>query len=133
MREIHPTIESLGAHVIVVGTGADWQAERLMADGMPFECLVNPDANLYRTLGIGRVGLSEWLRPSTIRRYVRAYRRGGRQGHITGDWRRLSGVAVIDADRRLRWSYVAEGVGDYPSTADVVAALAALEAAREDS
>ena len=126
MRQAHPSIEALGARVIVVGTGADWQAERLMADGMPFECLVDPDANLYRALGIGRVGLGEWLRPSTIRRYVRAWRRGGRQGRVTGDWRRLSGVAVIDTERRLRWQYGATGVGDYPSIADVVSALTAV-------
>ena len=120
---MHPTIESLGARVVVVGTGADWQAERLMAEGMPFECLVDPEANLYRALGIGRVGLGEWLRPSTIRRYLRAIRRGGRQGRITGDWRRLSGVALIGTDRRLLWSYRADGVGDYPSTDEVVRAV----------
>ena len=123
MREAHPTLEATGARVIVVGTGAAWQAERLMADGMPFECLVDPDANLYRALGIGRVGLGEFLRLSTIRRYVSAFRRGGRQGHVTGDWRRLSGVAVIDTERRLRWQYHAAGVGDYPSIEEIVSAL----------
>ena len=123
MREAAPAIAALGARVVIVGTGAAWQAERLMAEGMPFECLVDPDANLYRALGIGRVGLGEWLRPSTIRRYVRAFRRGGRQGRITGDWRRLSGVAVVDPDRRVRWAHIADGVGDYPTVDAVLEAL----------
>ena len=123
MREAHLTIESLGARVIVVGTGAAWQAERLMADGMPFECLVDPDANLYSELGIGRVGFGEWFRPSTIRRYVRAFRRGSRQGRITGDWRRLSGVVLIAPDRTLRWAHRATGVGDYPAIDAIIAAL----------
>jgi len=123
LREAHPVIEDLDASIIVVGTGAAWQAERLMADGMPFECLVDPDANLYRALGIGRVGVTEWLRPSTIRRYVRAFGRGARQGRLTGDWRRLSGVAIVGADRRLAWVYRADGVGDYPAIIEIERAL----------
>ena len=110
--------------MIAVGTGADWQAARLMADGMPFECLVDPHATLYQALGIGRVGLGEWVKPATLRRYVAAYRRGGRQGRITGDWRRLSGVALIDPRGRLSWLYRATGVGDYPPIYEVLRVLA---------
>ena len=33
-----------------------------MAEGMPFECLVDPEARRYRALEIGRVGITEWLR-----------------------------------------------------------------------
>ena len=127
MREAHTDIEALGARVIAVGTGAGWQAERLMADGMPFECLVDPDATLYQALGIGRVGLGEWVKPATIRRYVAAFRRGGRQGRITGDWRRLSGVALINPNRTLSWLYRAGGVGDYPSVDEVLGMLAERE------
>ena len=72
MREAHPAIDAAGADVIAPGTGAGWRAKHLMAEGMAFECLVDPEANLYRALGIGRVGLGEWLRPSTIRRYMAA-------------------------------------------------------------
>ncbi len=109
--------------VVVIGTGADWQAARLMHDGLPFECLVDPDANFYRALGIGRVGIGEWLRPSTLRRYLGAYARGARQGRVTGDWRRLSGVALIATDRTVMWSYIADGVGDYPTVGEVMRAL----------
>lgn len=116
----------MGVSVVVVGTGAAWQAERLMAEGMPFECLVDPDAHLYEALDIGRVGMGEWFRPSTIRRYVAAFGRGSRQGRITGDWRRLSGVAVIGPDRRLRWVYHATGVGDYPQLGEVERVLSEL-------
>jgi hypothetical protein len=125
LREAYGSIDALDTGVVVVGTGAAWQAERLMAEGMPFECLVDPDANLYRALGIGRVGVGEWLRPSTIRRYVAAFRRGSRQGRITGDWRRLSGVALIAPDRTVRWAHVATGVGDYPTIDAIREALTA--------
>ena len=123
MREAETAIRALAVDVVIVGTGAAWQAERLMADGYPFACLVDPEANLYRELGIGRVGFTEWLRPSTVRRYARAIGRGSRQGTVTGDWRRLSGVAIIDPDRRVRWTYLASGVGDYPTVATVLDAV----------
>ena len=122
MREVTAELEALDTGVIVVATGAAWQAERLMAGGYPAECLVDPDADLYRALGIGRVGVGEWLRPSTARRYLAAFRRGSRQGRLTGDWRRLSGVAVVDPDRTVRWAHVADGVGDYPSIPEVLEA-----------
>ena len=94
-----------------------------MADGMPFDCLVDPDATLYEALGIGRVGVGEWVKLATIRRYLAAFRRGGRQGRITGDWRRLSGVALIAPNRELSWLYRASGVGDYPPIDEVLSVL----------
>ncbi len=94
-----------------------------MQNGMPFECAVDPEANFYRAVEIGRVGPTEWLRPSVITRYVRALQRGGRQGRVTGDWRRLSGVAVVERDRTLRYLHRATNVGDYPPVAEVLRAV----------
>ena len=126
MREAHPAIEALGARAVAVGTGADFQARRLMEEGMPFPCLVDADAALYRVLGIGRVGLRALLDPATYRNYWRAWRRGSRQGRVTGDPRRLSGVAILDAGGRLRWRHVASTVGDYPPMATVLDQLRRL-------
>ena len=123
MREAYPEIVAAGANVLAIGTGAAYQAEHLMRDGMPFECGVDSEANFYRAVGIGRVGPTEWLRPSVVTRYMRAFRRGGRQGRVTGDWRRLSGVAIVDRDRTLRSLHRATNVGDYPPVADVLRAL----------
>ena len=123
MREAYPDIVAAGADVLAIGTGAAYQAEHLMKNGTPFECVVDPDANFYRTVGIGRMGPTEWLRPSVVTRYVHAIRRGGRQGRVTGDWRRLSGVAIVDRDRALRYLHRATNVGDYPPVAEVLRAL----------
>ena len=123
MRESHAAIEALGAHVIAVGTGADFQARRLMDGGLPFPCLVDADAQLYRVLGIGRVGWRAVLNPRLYVNYVRAWRRGSRQGQVTGDPRRLSGVAIVDADGRLRWLHRASTIGDYPPTSTVLTEL----------
>jgi hypothetical protein len=123
LREHREEIERLGARVIVVGTGAGFQARRLMDQGMPFECLVDPAARLHRVLGIGRVDWRAALRLDTYRNYWRGWRRGGRQREVTGDPRRLSGLAAFDAQRRLRWRHVARTIGDYPPVAAFLGAL----------
>ena len=66
---------------------------------------------------------AEWLRPSVVAKYVHAIRRGGRQGRVTGDWRWLSGVAIVERDRTLRYLHRATNVGDYPPVTDVLHAL----------
>jgi len=76
VREAHPAIEKLGARVGAVGTGADFQARRLMEEGLPLPCLVVAEAALYRALGIGRVEFRVILNPATYRNYWRAWRRG---------------------------------------------------------
>ena len=119
VREAHPAIEKRGARVVAVGTGADFQARRLMDEGMPFPCLVDAHAVLYRVLGIGRVKVRAILDPATCLNYWRAWRRGSRQGRVTGDPRRLSGVAIVDPGGHLRWRYVASTIGDYPPIAVV--------------
>jgi len=106
--------------VIAVGTAAGWQAERLMTgddstEPLDFECLVDPSRNLYRALGVGRVPWYGWFSPQLARNYLGAYRRGGRQGAITGDWRQLSAVAIVRPDRRLTYLHRSRTVGDYPS------------------
>lgn len=123
MREAHPELERLGARVTAVGTGAAYQAQHLMDTGMPFPCLIDSDARLYAALGIGRIEWHEWLKPSVWRNYLRALRRGSRPGKVTGDPRRLSGVAIIDRSRQVRWLYRSQVPGDYPPIQTVLDAL----------
>jgi hypothetical protein len=85
--------------------------------------LVDREAGLYRVLGIGRVGVRAFLDLRTYLNYWRAWRRGARQGRITGDPHRLSGVAILDAEGRLAWRHLASTVGDYPPLSAVLAAL----------
>ncbi|MGH7333978.1 MAG: AhpC/TSA family protein [Candidatus Rokuibacteriota bacterium] len=129
MRAVHPTIGALGAGAAAVGTGADFQARLLMEEGSPFPCLVDPEATLYRVLGIGQVSLRMGFNLSTYANYWRAWRRGARQGRITGDPRRLSGVAILDAEGRLRWRYLATTIGDYPRISRVLDELRRLAGA----
>ena len=123
MREAHAAIEALGARVIAVGTGSAAQARRLTETGTPFPCLVDADRRFYRALGLRRVGVRTLLDPATYANYWRAWRRGARQGQMTGDPRQLSGVAIFDADGRLRWRHVSRTIGDYPALTRVLAEI----------
>ena len=107
----------------MIGTGAAFQAQRLMEEGLPFLCLVDPDGAFYDRVGIGRVTWLHWLKPRVIASYARAWRRGGRQGRITGDPLRLSGVVVCDQTGTIHWSHLAREVGDNPPVASLLAAL----------
>jgi hypothetical protein len=123
VREAHADFVRHGAAVIAVGTGAAFQARALMDEGTPFPCFVDPGASLHRALGFGRVGWRLALRADTYANYVRAWRRGARQGAITGDPRRLSGVAIADVGGTLAWRYSATTIGDYPPLPTLLAAL----------
>jgi peroxiredoxin len=122
LREAEPEINALGARVIGVATGADYQAQKLMEDGIPFPLLVDPDRNLYRALGLGHIRWYRFLQPSTWRRYVVAAR-GARQGRLTGDLRQAPGVAIVDSGGRLRYLHRGTTLGDYPPLPEVLAAL----------
>ncbi len=85
-----------------------------MDDGIGFECLVDPHANFYERVGIGRVTWLHWFRPHVVANYLRAFRSGHRQGRITGDPLRLSGVVITDSSGVTIWAHIAQDVGDYP-------------------
>ena len=128
MREALPQIRATGAEVLAVGTAAGWQAEALMTGTaghapLGFPCVVDPDHNLYRALGLGRVAWYEWATPRLWRNYLGAFRRGARQGRVTGDIHQKPGVAVVGADRTVRWLHRASTVGDYPALDTVLTAL----------
>jgi hypothetical protein len=123
LREAEPEIRALGAGVIAVATGAPHQAQHLMDSGMPYPCLVDPDKALYRELGIGRIPLSQWLRPRTWRRYARTLGKA-RQGRITGDPLQAGGVAVIDTDGALRYLHRSTTLADLPPIEEVLGAVA---------
>jgi hypothetical protein len=122
LRDAHPEIASLGAEALAVATGADDQARRLMAEGLPFPALVDPDKELYRALGIDRIRWDQWIRPSTWRRYVRSLGRA-RQGRLTGDILQAPGIAIFEPPGILRWLHRGETLGDYPPVGEIIATL----------
>ncbi len=122
MREAEPELAANGAKILAVGTGAAFQAEHLMATRYDFECLVDPERNLYQALGIGHIALNQWLRISTWRKYLRS-RGQAEQGRITGDPLQAPGVAVFDTDGVLRFLHRGVTLADYPTVDEVTAAV----------
>jgi hypothetical protein len=121
LREAYPKIEGMGAGALAVATGAAYQAQRLMDDGVPFPCLVDPERRLYRARGIDHIARAQYLRPDTWRRYFRSLRRA-RPGRITGDARQAPGVVVLAPDRTVRYLHRGVTLGDYPPLPEVVKA-----------
>jgi hypothetical protein len=130
LREKADEIEALGARVIGVGTGADYQARELMAGGVPFTLLVDPERNLYRALGLDHIRWYRFLQPTTWARYLRAAGRA-RPGRLAGDVRQAPGVAIVDTAYRLRYLHRGTTLGDYPPVGEVLAALRAVVGASE--
>lgn len=126
LREGYPELRAHGASALAVATGAAFQARALMAGGLPFPCLVDPEANIHRALGLGRLDWRSLLRPSSYRSHWRAMRRGVRQGWLAGDLLQSSGVAVIDGEGRFGYLYRSQGLGDYPPVEVVLAAVRRL-------
>jgi hypothetical protein len=122
LRGAYPEIRSLGGDVLAVATGADYQARRLMAEGLPFPALVDPDKQLYRALGIERISGDQWFRLSTWRRYLRSMGHA-RQGWLTGDLRQAPGMAILEPPGTLRWLHRGRTLGDYPTLAEILDAL----------
>lgn len=124
LREAHPEITSIGADVLAVATGADYQARKLMAEGLPFPALVDPDKHLYQALGIERIRWDQWIRPATWRRYLKSVRHA-RQGRLTGDLLQAPGVAILEPPGVLRWLHRGQTLGDYPTLTEILDALRA--------
>lgn len=118
-------VQGLGGTALAVGTAAGYQAQHLMDDGLGFPAVVDPDSHLYRAVNLARMRWWEVLRPRGARNYWKSFRRGNRQGRITGDAFQLPGVLVVDSSGVLRWLYRGEAIGDYPTMDDTISAVAA--------
>jgi hypothetical protein len=92
-----------------------------MDQGFWFPCLVDAERRLYRALGLGPIGIG-WLDPLGWWSYVKARRRGIRQGEVTHPTQ-APGVAILDARARARWVWRGQTLGDYPPLPSVLARL----------
>ncbi len=119
-------IAELGAGVVAVGRSSEEQAGRLQDRWVPYPCLVDPDGRLYRALGVGRFRWNDLVEVRTLGAVVRRYARGFADGVMQGrpsTTGQLPGVAVVDADARLRYRYAGTEIGDYPPVEEVLDAL----------
>lgn len=124
VRRAREAIEGMGATALAAASGTAADARALMADGIWFPCLLDPDKRVYRALGLGRITLG-WLDPRGWWRYVRAILRGARQGRVTDPFQ-APGVAILDAQATARLVWRGRTLGDYPPLREALDRLRAV-------
>ena len=114
MRKAYPEIEASGARAVAVSVGHRYQAEALMADGMPFPLLTDPERNVVRALGVRR-SLLGVLNPFGWLKYLGLMLRGRRphRAAVRGILQ-MPGVAIISADGECLYVHRGRAEGDYP-------------------
>lgn len=126
LAEAQERIADLGGGVVAVGRSSQEQAARLQDRWVPYPCLVDRRGRLYRALGIGRFRWSDLLEPRRLGAVARRYAEGFADGVMQGTpstTTQLPGVAIVDADSRLRYLHAGSEIGDYPPLEEVLDAL----------
>ena len=123
MRDDTARIHAAGAELVIVGNGTPQQAGWFVEDvGLETPVFTDPSLEIYRVLG-GRRGLLGVLDPRVFLRAFAAMRRGFRQRGVEGDATQLGGVFVFAAGGRMDFEYRSRFAGDYPATAEYLAAI----------
>lgn len=127
MRELKPQLDEFGAAVIGVAAREDYQAQKLLDDGMPFDLLIDPSNQVREVIGSAeRFGWHRLLHPKGAVAYAKAIRAVKWNGLTLPEANQRPAVGVFDADQRLAWRYVGAQLGDYPAVDRVLAELRAL-------
>jgi AhpC/TSA antioxidant enzyme len=123
LRGIKKEIESAGARLVFIGNGATAFARDFRDAFVPdCEVLTDPSAASYALLGTRR---GKWvtLTPRSWPAGLRALRRGFMQSRTQGHAYLLGGVAIVQPNGLVTWSYVSRFAGDHPATAEILASL----------
>lgn len=127
--------ETRGAQVVAIGQGTGAEAERMARRlRLGFPVLGDPDHDGYRAVGLGRTDLFGLTLKPFLESPAEAFR-NLRQADLAAsasprsDVRRLGGALVVDRGGRIRFLHRSRTTTDVPATADLLAALDALEPA----
>lgn len=92
---------------------------------MPFEIVADPSLAIYREFGLTGGTLAHAFSPDVLMQQLSQALRGNlpyidvRQGHVT----QLGGVAIIDRNGVIRFSYTAVPIYRYPPISTYVSVL----------
>lgn len=126
MRPRVQEIEAAGGRVVVIGSGFPAMA-RVFAERSKLPetmlLLVDPSLRAFALAGLKR---SKWatLNPLSGIAWIRAFRRGHRQGRQAGDNWQQGGALVVAPGGKVTYSYVSKRAGDHPPGDALVAAVA---------
>ena len=113
----------MGVNAVAVSVGHGYQAEALMADGVPFPLLVDPGRRVPQALGVRRSVLG-LLNPLGWWNYLWQMLRGHRPRRpAVRGLVQMPGLAILDAEARPVFVHCGRFEGDYPPIEGVVERL----------
>jgi hypothetical protein len=116
----------MGVGVVAVSVGHGYQAEALMAAGMPFPLLVDRHHRVGQAIGV-RGSVLGALNPRGWWRYLRLVLRGQRPRRPTARGLvQMPGVVILGPDAKPRLVHRGRFEGDYPAVNVIVERLEEL-------
>jgi hypothetical protein len=119
LRERQDELDALGIGLIGVATREDYQAKKLMDQGLDVQLFLDPENGVRRALGIARFSWWRLLHPKGAIAYLRAMRQIKLFGPVWAEANQRPAILLLDADLNVLWSSIGSYLGDYPS-ADAV-------------
>jgi alkyl-hydroperoxide reductase/thiol specific antioxidant family protein len=117
--------EKAGAKLAVIGNGQPAMAKSWARhNGFPpsVAVLTDPARKSYDVAGLKR-SFTATLKPAAAVSFVRALRRGFRQGRIQGDPWQQGGALVVRPGGKVVFQHVSSAPGDHASASTLLAAL----------
>ena len=87
----------------------------------PFLC--DPERRLYEAFGVPRSTAGQYFNANVVRKALRAYRQGYRNGLTFDDQLQLGGTYVMDRLGNVTSTFPSDDIGTYPSPETLLAAL----------
>mgnify|MGYP001812487238 CR=1 FL=1 len=114
----------MGARVVGVSARDARQAQRLVDAGMPYKLLLDPDQQIRGAIGSAdRFSMARRLHPKSLAAHLGSLRQAKYFGLSRSEARRRPGIVILDAQLNPTWTYIGNGVGDYPDLEVVLTEL----------
>ena len=121
MRRAKGRFDEAGAQVLIVGMGTEAETARFKIKfKVPYPMVCDPDRTLYRAFDIGRMSLTEALKPGIALKGLAAMAKGYGIGVPQGDVRQLPGVFIIGTNGSILYNHYAGDPADHPSPQDIL-------------
>jgi hypothetical protein len=132
LGEVHSLgdfLEQRGVQILVVSFTPPRLIEAfLAARSSKFPIVSDPRREAYRIFALGRTSALAFFKPRVLGKFVRQLWNGGRpRWPVDRDVLQLGGDFLFDSAGRLAWSWPSRDATDRPATADIRAAVEALD------
>ncbi len=115
LQEAKHQLDALGVQIIGVAAREDYQAQKLLDDGITFPLLIDAAGELRAAIGSASpLSVARLLDPRGALAYAKSISTAKRFFEITpSQATRRPGTAIFDADLELVWHHIGDRLGDY--------------------